>query len=209
MSFFDFIKDQRTHLPLAVTASGCKGGTYIVTGANTGLGFEAAKHLVRLTPTRVILAVRALRKGEEAKAKIEAETGVKGVAEVWHLDLASYDSVKEFAEKVNKLERVDALIENAGVAMAKWMIAEGLETTLTVNDVSTTLLAVLVLPKLQESAKKFGISPHIVMVGSGVAFHAKGILETIDGDILDGLTQSGQKMMRTRQVFLRTRSILK
>jgi hypothetical protein len=66
-----------------------------------------------------------------------------------------------------------------------------------------------VLPKLQESAKKFGISPHIVMVGSGVAFHAKGILETIDGDILDGLTQGGQKMMRTRQVFLRTRSILK
>ena len=153
--------------------------------------------------------MRALRKGEEAKAKIEAETGVKGVAEVWHLDLASYDSVKEFAEKVNKLERVDALIENAGVAMAEWMIAEGLETTLTVNDVSTTLLAVLVLPKLQESAKKFGISPHIVMVGSAVAFHAKGVLETIDGDILDGLTQGGQKMMSTRQVFLRTRSVLK
>ena len=191
MTFSEFVQDQRKPLPLAPTPEGCKGATFIVTGANTGLGFEAAKHLVALSSKRVILGVRSLKKGEEAKAKIEAETGIKGVAEVWHLDLTSHDSVKEFAAKVQGLDRVDAVIENAGVAMGEWSTAEGLETTLTVNDVSTMLLAVLVLPKLQESGKKFGISPHLVVVGSAVAFGAEGELEQIEGegDILEGLNQ--------------------
>jgi hypothetical protein len=191
MTFSEFVKDQRKPLPLAPTPSGCKGATFIVTGANTGLGFEAAKHLVALSSSRVILGVRNLKKGEEAKAKIEVETGIKGVAEVWHLDLTSSDSVKEFAKKVEGLERVDAVIENAGVAMGEWTSAEGLETSLTVNDVSTLLLAVLVLPKLQESGRKFGVQPHLVVVGSAVAFGAEGELERIDeeGDILEGLNQ--------------------
>jgi NAD(P)-dependent dehydrogenase (short-subunit alcohol dehydrogenase family) len=192
MTFSEFVQDQRKPLPLAPTSSSCKGATYIVTGANTGLGFEAAKHLVALSSARVILGVRSLKKGEEAKAKIEAETGIKGVAEVWHLDLTSSDSVKEFAKRVEGLERVDAVIENAGVAMGEWTTAkEGLETTLMVNDVSTLLLAVLVLPKLQESGRRFGVEPHLVVVGSAVAFGAEGELEKIDaeGDILEGLNQ--------------------
>lgn len=122
-------------------------------------------------------------------AKIEDETGRKGVLEVWHLDLTSYDSVKEFATKVRELDRIDAIIENAGVALDKYAITEGLETTLTVNDVSTMLLAALVLPKLQESAEKFNNMPHLVMVGSAVAFEAKGVLEKVDGDILWGLSR--------------------
>jgi NAD(P)-dependent dehydrogenase (short-subunit alcohol dehydrogenase family) len=191
MTFSEFVQDQRKPLPLAPTPEGCKGATFIVTGANTGLGFEAAKRLVALSSKKVILGVRSLKKGEEAKAKIEAETGIKGVAEVWHLDLTSHDSVKEFAKKVQELDRVDAVIENAGVAMGEWTTAEGLETTLTVNDVSTMLLAALVLPKLQKSGRKFGISPHLVVVGSAVAFGAEGELERIDGegDILEGLNQ--------------------
>ena len=189
MSFLEFAKDQHTHLPLVPTPHDCQSATYIVTGANTGLGFECAKHLVRLSSKRVILAVRTLSKGEEAKKKIEAETGRKGVVQAWHLDLTSYNSVKDFARRVQELDRVDAIIENAGVALDKWSTAEGLETTLTVNDVSTMLLAVLVLPKLQESGLKFGTSPHLVVVGSSVAFDAKGELEKIDGDILEGLSQ--------------------
>jgi short-subunit dehydrogenase len=92
-------------------------------------------------------------------------------------------------KKVEKLDRVDAIIENAGIAMSERIIAEGLESTLTVNVVSTMLLAVLILPKLQESARKFGIVPDLVLVGSEVAFQAKGELEKIDGDLIDGLNQ--------------------
>jgi short-subunit dehydrogenase len=144
---------------------------------------------VALSAKRVIIAVRSLSKGDVAKAKIETTTGLKDVAEVWHLDLSSYDSVKEFVKKVERLDRVDAIIENAGVAMSERVIAEGLESTLTVNVVSTMLLAVLVLPKLQESAKKFGIVPHLVLVGSEVAFQAGGELEKIDRDVINGVSE--------------------
>jgi NAD(P)-dependent dehydrogenase (short-subunit alcohol dehydrogenase family) len=187
--FIQFVKNQHTDLPIVPRPQDCKGATYIVTGANTGLGFECSKHLVQLSAKRVIIGVRTLSKGEEAKANIEDETGRKGVLEVWHLDLTSYDSVKKFVVKVRELDRIDAIIENAGVALDKYAIEEGLETTLTVNDVSTMLLAALVLPKLQESAKKFNNSPHLSVVGSAAAFEAKGVLEKVDGDILGELSK--------------------
>lgn len=189
-ALIEFTKDQYAHLPIVPTPKDCNGKTYIVTGANTGLGYECAKHLVRLTAKRVILAVRSLNRGEGAKAKIEADTGIKGVAEVWHLDLSSYDSVKTFAKKVQGLERVDAIIENATIIFDKRTTSEGLETCLTVNVVSTFLLALLVLPKLEETAKKFNVVPHLVVVGSGAGFGAKGQLEKIDGDIIDGLNKT-------------------
>ena len=50
----------------------------IVTGANAGLGFEAAAKFVELGAHKVILAVRTLSKGEEAQRQIEARTGRKG-----------------------------------------------------------------------------------------------------------------------------------
>jgi NAD(P)-dependent dehydrogenase (short-subunit alcohol dehydrogenase family) len=188
-TFASFVTDQWTTLPIVATSKECKGKTYIITGANTGLGFECAKHLVGLSAERVIIGVRSMSKGDAAKAKIEAETGRTNVVEVWALDLSSHASVKEFGEKVRGLDRVDALIENAGVALLEWSVAEGLETTLTVNVISTMLLAAITLPKLQESAKKYGTSANIVLVGSEVAFQAKGELEKVDGDILEGLNQ--------------------
>ncbi|KAK7414071.1 hypothetical protein QQX98_007103 [Neonectria punicea] len=115
----DAVATQPRGLPLLATTETCSGRTYVVTGANTGLGFEAAKHLVALDAAKVILAVRNVAAGDIAKAKIEEATGKTGVAEVWALDLASYESVKMFANRViAELERVDALIENAAVAMS-------------------------------------------------------------------------------------------
>lgn len=91
-----------------------EGKTVIVTGANIGLGYEAAKHFVRLGAAKVILAVRSPEKGEEARKTIETSEKRSGVVEVWALDLASYDSVKAFAKRVAGLERVDVVVENAG-----------------------------------------------------------------------------------------------
>ena len=54
-------------LPVVPTTNDCNGKTYIVTGSNTGLGFECAKHFVQLSAKRVILAVRTVDKGEAAK----------------------------------------------------------------------------------------------------------------------------------------------
>lgn len=158
---------QKRELPLNITKEICAGRTYIVTGANVGLGLEAARHLVGVGAAKVILAVRNLEAGEAAKKDIEASTGIKGVAEVWHLDLSSYASVRAFASKaVDMLERIDAVIENAAVA-GSGGTAEGHHLTLTVNVISTFLLAVLLLPKLRSDSAKYGYTPRLSIVSSG------------------------------------------
>ena len=144
------------------------GQTIIVTGSNTGLGLEAARHFTRIGAAKVILAVRTVSKGETAKESIESSTNRKGVVEVWQLDLSSYESVKDFAKKVQKLDRLDALVENAGIATGKYSRSEDNESTITTNVVSTFLLALLLLPKLRESGQRFNITPHLTIVSSEV-----------------------------------------
>ncbi|KAF7909554.1 uncharacterized protein EAF01_003272 [Botrytis porri] len=71
---------QPHNLLLLVTAETCRGSTYTVTGANTSLGLEAARHLVRLGSATVIMAVRDPAFGLRALADIESPTGISGVA---------------------------------------------------------------------------------------------------------------------------------
>ena len=113
-SLFNFFYSQFFVTPVYPEES-CEGKTYVVTGANVGLGFEAARHLVRLGADKVILACRNAEKGESAVKEIEQSTKRVGVAEVWSLDLSSFESVKEFAKRVDGLKRIDGIIENAGV----------------------------------------------------------------------------------------------
>jgi NAD(P)-dependent dehydrogenase (short-subunit alcohol dehydrogenase family) len=164
------LSKQPRDLPLLATKETCTGNTYIVTGANVGLGFEAAQHLVNLGAATVILAVRNLAAGDAAKAKIEESTGRSGVAEVWHLDMSSYDSVQTFAQKASTdLDRIDALIENAGVANSyggKGNLSEYHLPELTINVYSTVLLALLIMPKLRDVAQRYGTTPHIAIVSS-------------------------------------------
>jgi NAD(P)-dependent dehydrogenase (short-subunit alcohol dehydrogenase family) len=129
------------------------GQTVIVTGSNIGLGLEAARHFVRLNAEQVILAVRNLAAGEEAKSSIEESTGRKNVCEVWELDLTSYASVQKFAKRASsEIPKIDVLLQNAGVATKRFELAENHETTITVNVISTFLLGLLLLPKLEETA---------------------------------------------------------
>jgi NAD(P)-dependent dehydrogenase (short-subunit alcohol dehydrogenase family) len=174
---------QKHNLPLFVTTEACSGGTYIVTGANTGLGFEAAKHLVELGAARVIMGVRNVSAGEIAKEEIETATGISNVAKVWALDLSSYDSVKSFAKKViAELDRINALIANAAVAMSQRVLAEGHTLPVTVNVLSTFLLGVLLLPKMSEGARQFGILPHLVIVTSRASFDFQADWDQIKDD---------------------------
>lgn len=149
------------------------GQTIIVTGANTGLGLEAARHFVRLDAAKVILAVRNLEKGEVAKKSIEASENKTGVVQVWQLDLASYDSVKTFAKRADGLDRLDVMMQNAGIMTAGYTTAEDNESTLTTNVISPFLLGLLVLPKLRETAAKFNVLPRLVFVASFVHFLTK------------------------------------
>lgn len=155
----------------------CTGKTVIVTGANVGLGKEAARHYVRLNCAKLIIACRSPEKGEAAKADIEASTGRKGVIEVWQLDLQKYDSVKDFARRAQSLKRIDILLENAGISTTNYAFVAGNESTVTVNVVATFLLALLMLPKLQETGRLFNITPNLVIVSSEVHFFT-GVRQT-------------------------------
>jgi retinol dehydrogenase 12 len=145
------------------------GQTYIVTGSNTGLGREAARHLVRLNAEKVILAVRSIEKGEDAKASIEESTNRKGVLQVWHLDLSSHDSVKQFVQRCNnELNRLDCIIQNAALAYTNYRAVEGYELSLAVNVINTFLLGILLLPLLRKMAPRFNIQPRLTFVMSEV-----------------------------------------
>ena len=145
------------------------GQTIIVTGSNVGLGCEAARHFARLNATKIILAVRNLAAGENAKQSIEASTKRKDICEVWKLDLASYDSVKAFAARASKLPRLDIVVENAGIATSNFKLAESHESSITVNVISTILLGLLLLPKLKATAKEIpSTTPHLIIVTSVV-----------------------------------------
>lgn len=148
----------------------CSGKTIIVTGSNVGLGKEAVRHFVQLGASKVIIAVRSIEKGEAAKKDIEASTNTSNILEVWQLDLQSYESVKEFAQRASGLKRLDAIIENAGKSTFKYESVGGNESTITVNVVSTFLLALLILPTLQRTAREFNVTPNLVIVASEVHF---------------------------------------
>lgn len=115
----------------------------------------------------MILGCRSLEKGEAARQDIEASTGIKGVAEVWSVDLASFDSVKEFCRRAQELERVDVVVLNAGVAVPEFVAADGgFETQIAVNVISTFLIPLMLLPKMRDTAGRYNVLPHIVCVSS-------------------------------------------
>ncbi|KAK4935630.1 hypothetical protein LTR10_023353 [Elasticomyces elasticus] len=175
-----------------------EGKTVIVTGANTGLGLEAARHFVRLEADKVILAVRSLDKGEKAKQSIEDSTARTNVVEVWPLDLGSYESVKQFSKRATQsLERLDAVVENAAIATPKFRLLEGNEMTITVNVISTFLLALLLLPKLKDTAQHHRTTPHLSIVCSEVIFHAS-FPERKSPSIFDKLNDRASSRMLDR-----------
>ena len=149
--------------------------TIIVTGANTGLGLEAARHIARLHPANLILACRNTAAGETAKSSIlsalPATSSTK--IQVWPLDLSSYASITAFAHRCSQLDRLDALLASAGISTATFTLKEGHESSVTVNVLGTFLLCLLLIPKLEATAKlpsqdSVALPPRITIVSSEV-----------------------------------------
>lgn len=190
-----FLYKQLFQTPTYPTAS-FTGKTVIVTGANTGLGKEAVRHFVRLGADRLIIAVRNLDKGRDAKRDIEATTGCAKdqIIQVWQLDMASYDSVRRFAARVSsELDRVDNFVANAGLATGAYQTAEGNELMITVNVVSTFLLMSLVMPKLKETASTFSTRPVFTVVSSGAHKHTTFPQQSApEGKLLDTINDESE-----------------
>ncbi|KAH9477764.1 Short-chain dehydrogenase/reductase phmF [Psilocybe cubensis] len=169
-----FIDQTFKSIPGVVTKN-LEGRTVVVTGANGGIGFETAKHFAKMNPARVIIACRNQKFGDEAATKIKQDTGFSNV-EVWLLDLASFASVNAFAEKYEKEGgRLDILVENAATIPNGKMVLtdDGWESVFQVNNLSTSLLALLLLPRMLETAKTHQTTPRLVVVSSGVHFWTK------------------------------------
>jgi len=135
------------------------GKTVLITGANTGIGKETALDLAR-RGGRVILACRSIQKGETAAAEIREELGLKKTdtrVSVLQIDLASLQSVRQFAEQFKKKEkRLDVLINNAGVMSLGFeprsTTKDGFESTFGVNHLGHFLLTNLLLDVIKASA---------------------------------------------------------
>ncbi|KAK4447011.1 hypothetical protein QBC34DRAFT_468810 [Podospora aff. communis PSN243] len=171
--------------------------TILVTGSNTGMGLEAARHFVRLDAAKVILAVRSLEKGRKAAEDIAASTGRKGVVEVWELDLASYASVMKLVERIRTLERLDVIVANAGVFLFEFEEAEESERTVTVNVVSSMLLVMGALPKMRETAERVGRAGRVVFTGSFTHWMTK-FTERKEKDVLAALDDRKKAKMGER-----------
>lgn len=93
-----------------------KGKTIVITGSNSGLGLQTAKVLAE-KGAHVVMAIRNMQKGEKAKQEI-LQAVPNASLELIHLDLSDLDSVKSMAaEYKSKHDKLDILINNAGVMM--------------------------------------------------------------------------------------------
>jgi NAD(P)-dependent dehydrogenase (short-subunit alcohol dehydrogenase family) len=138
------------------------GSTYVVTGANSGIGLEAARELAR-AGGHVVLAVRDRAKGDAAAAQIG------GNAEARELDLADLASVRAFAASWGN-QPVTALIANAGVmATPPGRTADGFELQFGTNHLGHFALTNLLLPHVTE---------RVVVVSSTV--HRVGAIDLDD-----------------------------
>jgi len=145
------------------------GRTYLVTGANAGIGYATALELAR-RGGRVYLGCRSQAKGAAAVAAITAATGSDLVRLVL-LDLADLASVRKAADEFLELGTpLHALINNAGVGGARGRTADGFEIHFGINHLGHFALTTALLPLLTGSAPA-----RIVNVASDAHYQARGI----------------------------------
>ena len=127
------------------------GRVVIITGANSGIGFEAAKVLAA-KGADVVLAVRNQEKGNQAKAEILKENAQARVT-VSLLDLSSLKSVKLFSDTFLKSQtRLDILINNAGIMIPPYGKTEdGFESQMGTNHLGHFALTAQLFPLLKST----------------------------------------------------------
>jgi NAD(P)-dependent dehydrogenase (short-subunit alcohol dehydrogenase family) len=167
-AFVRVIKNKWLTPPKPVTAD-YAGRTVIVTGASSGIGEQAAYQFAALGAPKVIMTARDLKRGEATKMALETRLHRTGQLEVWELDMMDYGSIRSFAKRANELDQLDIVVLNAGTRRATYIQSSyGWEEDLQVNTLSTTLLALLLLPALKETKKLTGRTPVLEFVNSGL-----------------------------------------
>jgi len=143
------------------------GRIALVTGANSGIGYETARALAE-HGARVILACRDDEKARRARDKLESEL-VRSTLEVLHLDLADLVSVRRAAEEVlSGHARLDMLVNNAGVMGTPYrQTADGFELQMATNHLGHFALTGLLLDRIvtTERSRIVTVSSHMHRIG--------------------------------------------
>ncbi len=154
------------------------GKVFLITGANSGLGYETSKFLLERGAT-VIMCCRDLLKGDKAKSKL-LKDNFSGKIELLELDLADLKNIKKIAEFIkNKFNHLDVLINNAGImAPPKTFSKQGFEIQFAVNHLAHMFLTLQLLPMLEEKNNS-----RVVTVTSGVQYFGKINWDDLQGNL--------------------------
>jgi NAD(P)-dependent dehydrogenase (short-subunit alcohol dehydrogenase family) len=167
----------RNERPAGQRPSGLKGRVVVVTGGNSGIGFETV-HALANAGAAVTIAVRNEERGRAAAEQIRA-TKPTGEVSVGVLDLASLESVASFADLLKgQIDRIDLLVNNAGIMtpQTRRETRDGFEVQFGTNHLGHYALTGRLLPLLRASA-----NPRVVTVSSLMHWFGK-----IDFDDLQG-----------------------
>ncbi|KAK6126146.1 hypothetical protein DH2020_040124 [Rehmannia glutinosa] len=145
--------------------------TAIITGGASGIGLETARVLA-LRNAHVIIAARNLEAANEAKHMI-LKDNINARIDVLKLDLASFDSIKAFADNFIALNLpLNILINNAGIMFCPFQLSEnGVEMQFATNHLGHFYLTNLLLDKMKGTAKSQGVEGRIVNLSSVAHLH--------------------------------------
>ncbi|MEZ0581224.1 oxidoreductase [Nocardioides sp. MH1] len=142
-----------------------QGRRFVITGANSGVGFQAAR-VLGSRGAEVVLACRNLDKGEAAARQVPGHD--QGRVVVRELDVSDLDSVRSFAAALQEeYDGIDVLVNNAGVLGAPFgLTPQGVEMHFATNHLGHFALANLLLPRIRD---------RVVVTSSREHRRAKGI----------------------------------
>ncbi|KAI9305878.1 hypothetical protein BJ944DRAFT_287466 [Cunninghamella echinulata] len=170
----------------------------IITGADSGIGFEIAKSLLMIG-YHVIIASRTTSLGKQAQQKLVQLTGSSKVT-FYTMDLCSFESVHQFIQQVQTLFKkgeIDVLINNAGVMNIPYTVTkDGLEAQCQTNYISPLLLTLSLLPWINQQ------HGHILFAASSTLYAATPLDPFIAKTRyrLDGLTHYAHSKMMVTQL---------
>ncbi|KAI0151826.1 NAD(P)-binding protein [Xylariaceae sp. FL1272] len=165
-------------LPVPTSTPQLGEATIIVTGANTGLGFESCKHLFRLGAGKLIVA---------------------SSIDVWSIDVDDYSSIEACTARASELPRLDGVLANAGLMTIQLTSSNNNEKNLHVNVISTFLLYLHLLPKIRESTAKTGNPCRFSIPNSALHYVAQlDELRSDDVNIIDRLNDPEKSSMLNR-----------
>jgi NAD(P)-dependent dehydrogenase (short-subunit alcohol dehydrogenase family) len=130
-----------------------QGKTVVVTGGNSGIGYETAAALGSMG-ARVLITARNQSRGESAVKELTQRVGSQGSIELVVFDLGDFSSVRKgAAEILERCPKLDVLVNNAGLILTdRTETVDGLEATLAINHLGPFLLTNLLVDRLIESA---------------------------------------------------------